>query len=88
MKRVKLQPRQHTIVCNDDELDIILTMIQYYIEQTHSRDTEYARECTFMSANPLIDDIVHVTEVLSDCVGGPPLIDIEWDSSNWNIQNI
>ena len=65
MKLVKTQPTQYTIVCNSDEIDIILTMIKYYVELTHSETDEYARTSTFSDCNPLIADISRVVNTLN-----------------------
>lgn len=60
MKRVKLQPRQHTLVCNDEEIECILDALEYYTIQKPSEQMQETREGVFIGANPIFDTVANV----------------------------
>ena len=68
MKLVKVQPTQYTIVCNKEEVDKIIHMIEFYTTRNPSEDELYVRESTMTSANPCIDTIHSVYLTLCNTV--------------------
>ncbi len=60
MKRVKLQPRQHTIVCNDEELDILRDAMSLFWS---SNVNEVLTGCS-----PYQDTTIGIRNVLDECL--------------------
>ena len=71
MKQVKLQPRQHTIVCNDEEIHHLIEMIEFYITRDPDEDDLENRKSIMTSSNPCIDNINSIYTALNNMVGIP-----------------
>ena len=65
MKRVKLQPTQHTIILSDEELEHILVALTYYTEQDHTSEDEEIRSNIFTGHNPVYEMYAHLMNEIS-----------------------